>query len=873
MRSERSTDTETLASRYGISRRLATRVVALLSRNLDFTPTVLAAAAEDKSLARLLLRPELLNPDEALTEHKLRSVAEELDCMDADLLRLVESEKKGWRTVALEDDVLADAARDEADGATEEMGLVRTAPRDMSLRETHDLFTPEEVARLKLSVLTSQDPDQRIEAVRKLVFAPIEGPQKASMLVNVLVDGEAQLRVRREALRSLEQIGFRSDMAEALRGLFEEDRQAEAYSVQRLGALLSEAEAGEAALSLAVVLELFDQCRNRELTRQLLMLIGRSSHILVGNASKTEQFVQATVRHLARDFEFLRGAADAALTECLQQGREMVEDMLWRETERTDEARVRSLLLGLCESVVSDADRERELASRAVAEILNPLLAESEKARLRYALVRVGEPALKVVLGKIEGADPIEKAELVRLLDVLCTESDVSDESVHEAVRALLDLLKLADTATRRIVVEAAVLGDARIPTPLQRDLAEELLSLMQELNLPDTLSVIRHTLESIGFPALDPSYRFMRRAYPSEAAQYAALALSQLIIDHAERLDREMAQQILALCEDLLDDDQLEDGEFVLPLASVCGETDFGASRFEGIMRRLRDVIWSVPYTIEVLDALGILAGARNAQQEHQEALFELFDGIVTFRPRAEIGVRQETEEGPVYTFGREVEFDTRIVPAAVRGLERICLSPQAAPDLRTRIAKRLLILWEGVSKVRIVWGPSAIEALITAMCSAACMPESTVQTKVRLATSLLRFLNKLSVIRSIGQICSQPDTEPAARRLVVEACTALLDEWETCEEQDVERRAELLDAIGRIAANPSLQTDEREGATLVERALQALFSGLREGLDEVREPLVVMRESPNLSPEQKRDVDARLSKVTGLVRSARRG
>lgn len=870
MRGERRKDSESLMASYGIGRRLATRVVALLSKKVDVTGTLLAEAAANEAVERLLLRPELLRGPAPVTEELLRSLAAEGGVQEADMLRLVCEPQEGWRTIALEDDVLAEEARSDApEAGGGGLSLVRAAPQQMTTRETRELFTPEQVAHLKLSALTSQNPDERIESLRKLVFAPMDGAQKAGIFLNVLIDSEAEPRVRREAIRSLEQIGFRSDMAEAVRGLFQEDAQEALYAVQRLGALLREAEEGEAALLLAVVLEVFDQNKDIEMIRELLRLIAKSAPILVRNYQKTEQFFQSALRHLARDFDELRPDVESAAMACAEPAPELVADMLWRELRRSESPRVRSLLLNLSESLATEPGRIAELAERAVEEILNPSLPESEKARLRYGLLRMGEPAVLVALGRMGQASGIERSELIRSLDVVCTESEVSDQTLQRAVATLLDLLKVGDAVTRRSVLQASLLVDPRVEGPLQEELAAELLNLMTELALPSSLDTIQNTLERIGVRALAPAYEFMRRTYPSDPADRASLALGKIVEDHPQQVGDELAAQIIGLCMNLLKDESSKRGGFTVALAAVCGYTRLGAKHFDAALETLMDNLWKVPYSVDALDALGIMGGSDNARAAHQRELFELLDGIVRFQGRTGMGVRRETGEGQVYEFGREVEFDIRIVPAAVKGLERLCVSRQASRQMRTDIVKRLLILWEGVSKVRIIWGPAAIEALISAMCKAACSPMATVRTKVRLGASLLRFLNKISVVRSIGEICSRPHQSAEMRRFVIEAGAQVLDEWEASDMQDVERRLALLKSAGRIGACTGLEPDSDAVQTLRERTLQALFSGLREGMTDVREPLLLMRDCPDLPDAQKREIDERLSKAFGLVRT----
>ena len=872
MQGERDKDTEALMAVYGIGRRLATRVVALRTKGVDVSGTVLAEAARKEPVEGLLLLPDLLRDAEALGEARLKDLASQCGVEGWDSLRLVCDAEDGWRTIALEDDVLAQEALKQQRGGAGGLSLVRAGPSQISVRETEGLFTPEEVARLKLSALTSQNAEQRIESLRKLVFAPMDGAQKAGIFLNVLVDREAEPKVRREAVRSLEQIGLRSDVAEALRGILQEQRQEAIYAIQRLAALLRDAEPGEEALALSVILEVFDQGKDAEILRELLRLIGKCASILVGNYPKTEQFFQSALRHLVQDFGELRWDVEGAVRACIEQAPELAGDLIRQELRRSTSAPVRGLLINLSQLLPRDEGRVTELAQLAVEEILNPQLPESERGRLRYGLVRLGEPVVLVALGRMAQATGIERLELIRLVDVLCTESDVSHATLQKAVSALLDMLKLADAVTRRSILEAGLLVDNRVDRSTRQEVASELLALMAELNLPSSLDMAQYALERIGAPAARPACAFVRRAYPSEAAQRAALALAHIVQEEPDQVPEEVAREVLKLCMGLLEDEGTEHGAFTIALAAVCGYTRPGAERFEQALRRLKDNLWKLPYSMDALDALGVMAGSDNAQPAHQQELFQLFDGIVRFQARTGLGVRRETGEGTVYEFGREIEFDVRAVPAAVRGLERICVSPQASEQMRADVVKRLLVLWEGVSKVRIIWGPAAIEALIGAMCRAANAPMATADMKVRLGASLLRFLNKLSVIRSVGEICSQPDRSAETQRMALQAGTALLNEWAAAEPQDVERRLALLKSAARVAANTALSPRNEAVRMLRERALQALYAALREGMNEARESLLLMRDCPDLSAAQRREIDERLSKAFGLVRAGPR-
>jgi hypothetical protein len=372
MQGERTRDRDVLIDRYGVSVRLAARVVALLSKKLDVTSTVLEMAGTSEPVERLLLERRIMRSPEEVDGTWLRERAGDLEVPDADLFRIVEGDD-GWRTIALEDDVLAARMEGETEGTEDEVtGMIRAPGREMSRGETRELFTPEEVGRLKLTVLTSQDSGERIEALRKLTYAPMEDADKAGICVRVLIDPGAEAQVRKEAARSLEQIGFRGELAETLRQMFEAVDEDVLYAVRRLDALLEEADESEQGVALAVILQVFDESDRPGVLRELLGLVADAAGVLSGSRQKTEQFIQSALRNLTRFYSRLSGAVESTLGACHRAAPEIVEDLLWKEMERTSDPRVRAFLIHFLSAVTREEESLDRLAEAAVEEILNP---------------------------------------------------------------------------------------------------------------------------------------------------------------------------------------------------------------------------------------------------------------------------------------------------------------------------------------------------------------------------------------------------------------------------------------------------------------------------------------------------------------------
>jgi len=867
MKGDRTTVPEALVNRYGLSLRLAARIVALLAKRLDVSPTLLEMAGSDETLERLLLDRRLLGDPGALTEEQLRARAGEYGFADGELLRLVDGED-GWRTLAQEDDVLAEQAQADQGGSPAGTGLIRAAEAGMSRLETEDLFTPEEVARLKLAALTSQTSEERIEAMRKLVFAPLAATQKVGIFVNVLVDATAGDQVRREAIESLERIGFRSDLAEAIRGLFEAGDEEVLYAVGRLGALLKEAEEAEAGVTLAVILDVFSESGRTPVVLELLQLTARSASVLATSAQKTEQFLQSALRHLTLHFDELCVAAEEAIRACWEQIPDVIDGVLWREIERSQDARVRAFLVNVFSRLTSDVERFRKLSGIAVDEILNPRLPEAERSDLRYSLVRMGEGAVAAVLSRLRATKGPGTAELVRLLDTICTGAGVSEKAINEAVQMLLELLQVGEQTTRRRILEAAILSDERIAEPVREKVARELLAHLTEFRLPTTLELIDRNIERLGPSAAEPLFEYARKRYPNDEAERAFLSLARIVRMHDEAVPDKLARTMIEHCLKLFESPGARLGGSVIVLASLCGHTKAGADAFDRVLAAMKDRLQTARYTVSLFEALGIMAGSPNVQAPQQEELFEMFERILSVKAPEVLGVKRETDEGTVYEFGKEVLYETRVVPTVVQGLESICVSDHATLQMRADIVKRLLVLWEGVSNVRVVWGPAGVEALIRAMSSAACCTGIEVDMRVRLGRSLLRFLNKVSVARSMGDICAIEHGGLPMQELCLDAAGKMLSEWEHCDQQDDERKVALLRSLGRTAANTVLDKDHEEVARMRDNVLDALFQGLREGFHEVRAPLEALESFPDLTKKQRDDIHERLSRAYGLMR-----
>ncbi len=103
-------------------------------------------------------------------------------------------------------------------------------------KEARGLFNAEEIARLKLDALAGRDADERVSALRKLVYAPISAHEKGGIYLRALLDSAGP--VRSEAMKAIVSLGFNRDMADAIQALFAGRGRARAAALRRIGDLM-----------------------------------------------------------------------------------------------------------------------------------------------------------------------------------------------------------------------------------------------------------------------------------------------------------------------------------------------------------------------------------------------------------------------------------------------------------------------------------------------------------------------------------------------------------------------------------------------------------------------------------------------------------
>ena len=288
---------EELIRAYGISQRLAVRVGALLAKGLEVSGTLLEIAGPGSAIEKLLLHPEMLaladlpagRPGRPTVE-AIRKLARETGAASEGEFALAESSGRRARPGAgggtARAGRLARAGREGADGAgpaAERPAAPAAQPGFGGLpvldrKEASGLFNAEEIARLKLDALAGRDADERVSALRKLVYAPISAHEKGGIYLRALLDSAGP--VRSEAMKAIVSLGFNRDMADAIQALFAGRGRARGAALRRIGDLMGRLNPAERKIALAVLLETFRESQLKGPNDPMLELLDEADAIL-----------------------------------------------------------------------------------------------------------------------------------------------------------------------------------------------------------------------------------------------------------------------------------------------------------------------------------------------------------------------------------------------------------------------------------------------------------------------------------------------------------------------------------------------------------------------------------------------------------------
>ncbi len=330
------------------------------------------------------------------------------------------------------------------------------------------LFPPEEIERLRLVVLTSARREDKIEALRRLAYSPLEADEKAELFLGRLVDSDPDVRV--EAAQLLRTLGLDPEVADSIRQLERGDGAQKLFAIDRLGRRMTSGGPLEVGAALISFMWRLREEGSGEVRRALMDRLEEAAPVIARAPERAEELVRLLVTHFASDPTSVAGPG-RRLVRRLGTELPFLRGVLWNEYDGTGDRHVRVFILQLLSNL--ESFREDERLPTAIAEEI----AQADEREVGFRLLgdaaadleNVGVKALVEVFPRARLA---QQKYIVRLLGDICRFRNISKGMKEKVAGLFLGLLSGHQREVQLSVLQTQLPADRDLSDETRRSLA-----------------------------------------------------------------------------------------------------------------------------------------------------------------------------------------------------------------------------------------------------------------------------------------------------------------------------------------------------------------------------------------------------------------
>lgn len=893
------------AQGLGLSRRLLVRVGALLKHGVEITPAILEAAKPGSPHENLLLDQSLLEKAAALDEATLgQLVTTHLKAdpasYDAPALHL----DNGRRVICLREEIEAGEGWDEtpAAGGNQAVPPVQEpsspvipptaslAVRAPAVRASEaggePLFTRNEIDRLRMKLVTASEAPERIEALRIIAHAPLNGHEKAEAIFLGLEDRDPQ--VRGEAAGLLFVLGVADDVRESLQALCDTREEPRVRAAERLVKLLphstKELELGAAAVLGLATLKTDTSGRISVL---LLQLLGCCTQTLVRTPPRLAELIRVVLGKVSAAVG--TGAPTHTLANTFTPSSKLIRKLceeapgtllpiLREEREKCTEAAIEAFLLQvMLEYAPKGSEEEKDLLKLCANFLSRDTLEGRDSRAIGLQMVQRGEPALQQLTEAYPQATAGAQKYFLHLFEDLVRYQKVSKASKERAAECLLRAMESGSRGMRIVAMHCRFPTDPEISEEIRAKVARAFIASISDFGFKTDIEIAEDGIARMGLAAVTPLLERLAPERPVEARVQAVRILGDLALElKAPRGEMkrtgdavtEILRRLQALSAEA---DFPGQPELLAALGKVCASPAAAKQADDVIRRRLLAAVSSSDRQIEVgaLEGLTWLASARRAEP----TLIATVTGLLRKSlDEAKDDMVAETVEiaGEKVIEIKHGEDLVEKLPVALAGMSRIARSPNCPPNFAKELARDLMMRWKKIVNGELVWGPANAMLAVKSLQEIGAQQAVPDDLRMEILKALAPRMTQIPVLQAMTGILAANDsgsTSLAALTVGLNVSARRNAEGRF----DNEDRADILAALSKIAARKSLGPIDEKGKEKARnfrlQVVEDLFQGANDHVVGAYDGLVRIRDAKVLPKADHENIERRLSELHSIV------
>jgi len=841
--------------RYGLGDRLAVRLAALVACKVELTAAAIECLSDSPALQHAILHPELLEAAGSLDTETLRARVLPGEQLPASF---IVAEQGGWRTVALEEELLAEQGA-HADTPTDNLPVLGGKAEVLHPGEIADLFSRRDIAELELTLRTSADAKEKVTAIRRLKLSPASDREKVTLFATALTDHDAQ--VRSEAADALTTLGLSPEVADDARALAEGNDRRKRFAAQRLGSRITRAADPAAPLGadvemgviLRIVAGTLRYEPSLEVRRLLIRAVEGACRAVAADPRSTHDLVHMLLGQLRDAIEDLGTEVRRVLLILGRLNPDELYRMLQQELGSVVDHPTRSLLIATAGELASSDEHRTEVCEQAIREFETSDDPAVECLPLANMLAGFGDTAVRAIEPCLTTAPEAAQDAFVRLLDVVATRRDTPKATRARIGGLLLTALQHGERAARQAVIQATATADTAVPAKVRSGLAAELLACLQEYANPGIIDAIEATVAHLGAPAVGPALDVLDGEGKPRPRISAARVLGQLVPDLDARhtaLARQAIDRTLAL----LDASFPDRPALARALGQMCAGPAADEPTVARVAAELRTRVLDKPLANAALDGLASLCPSPHVAPTLKVDLASFFARLLEHDLPDIEDRSQAAADETVYTLGGEVTAYTELVPTLIAGLQNIATT--ATATLRTQALDSLLHAWRGIANGDLQLGPGNTERLLDALRAIGTQDCADADERATIADAVALRRDFMPVYRVLADLCVGGGETMADRAVAL--ADALLEREANDRHLTDSERVEHLAILAHLVAHAALGTHAQR---LHQRTIGTVLDADKREVEGIDDIIRQLHGAPGIPAALKKRLAARIT------------